>query len=73
MIAQENQETHEFHEDFFTRNKNKAENNKGFFYQPETKNEEAGICQETPSHLRGLKDYELEFLTLRNNKTHRCK
>ncbi|HJX05240.1 MAG TPA: hypothetical protein VJ461_00860 [Candidatus Nanoarchaeia archaeon] len=41
-------------------------------FKPEGIDEEAGSYQDTPTHLRGLKDFELEFLAQRNRKIHRC-
>jgi hypothetical protein len=42
-----------------------------FTFKPEGIDEAAGSYQDTPIHLRGLKDFELEFLTLRNKRSHR--
>ena len=45
-----------------------------FTSKPEELSEEAGLSfkQNTPSHLRGLKDYEIDFLLNFRNKNHRC-
>ena len=45
-----------------------------FTSEPEKLSEAAGLSfeQHTPKHLRGLKDFEIEFL-LKNRNSHRCK
>jgi hypothetical protein len=43
-----------------------------FAIKPRENNEAAGFDQDFPIHLRGLKESELEFLTLRNKRGHRC-
>ncbi|MBW2990303.1 hypothetical protein KY348_01215 [Candidatus Woesearchaeota archaeon] len=46
-----------------------------FTSQNKSLNEAAGLSfeQNTPSHLRGLKDFEIEFLLNNRNTHHRCK
>lgn len=49
----------------------KIDYNKYFTSEPENLSEAAGLSfeQNLPSHLRGLKDYEIELLLLKKGRT----